>query len=327
MKTLEQAFPNLIIRKKPEDIKELNDMPGSTIMIYHHTGMGDHISLSSLVRRIAKDGNYEKVYLICFESNNANVCKLYQDSEVIEICTIPNRGDHNTIIKQWVAKKNQSKFLQLGFDDWGRLDGYKGLYVDTLMYAAAGYPVKTRWDDYYFQRDEEAEETAFKKVNPDNRRYIFIHDPGDEPQHQWRGRITDSLVRRLSTSGGPASGGQQWQWIDGDEDTLIIRNNPSIPLMHMGKILENACELHMMESSLRCFAEGLDTSRVQHYHHHYIRDHYNIDHGTRKVWMVVEEYDPEVKLRLLNGPAQLDHFDKYGTICKNLHGFYCPTWF
>ena len=46
-------------------------------------------------------------------------------------------------------------------------------------------------------------------------------------------------------------------------DFPIVRNDMSENIFHFGKLLENAKEVHLMESSIRCMIESLDTDDVR----------------------------------------------------------------
>ena len=309
---------------QPEQIKEIiskTHPDNNDLVIYHHLGLGDHIALSGLVREIIKDANADNVYMACLTHNMPNVERLYSDVQNLQL--IDAGGDlayHWGPMREWIKKNGPHKIIIIGHDDWGRLEKTWDGYVDTKVYIAAGYDIRLRWNNFKYERDMDAEEEVFKKLNPKDEEFCFVHDPGENKHIAdgvWRGIIEDKTVRHASTRH------------TNFQPLKIIRNDPTVPIMDLGLVLERASELHLMESSIRCLVEGLDTLGARHFHHRYIRDSYCLDNGTMKCWMVIEEPDlNNFKTSILNGPAQIEYFKRYGEFSKNLRatGLYEATW-
>ena len=305
---------------QPEQIKDILNQRhprNNDMLIYHHLGMGDHIALSGLVREIIKDSGADNVYIACLTHNMQNVSRLFADLENVGLIDAGRSlGGHRIPVMNWIKNNGPARIIEIGHTDWSRLEGSWEGYVDTKVYRASGYDVRLRWDNFKYERDLDAEEEVFKKLNPNDEEYCFVHDPGQN-QHiadgNWRGSITDETVRHASTR----------------SNLKIIRNDPNVPMLDMGLFLERASELHLMESSIRCLVEGLDTLNTRHFHHRYIRDSYCLDNGTMKSWMVIEEPDPKnFKTSILNGAAQIEYFKKHGEFSTNLRatGLYQATW-
>ena len=78
-------------------------MNNDNFLIYHHLGLGDHITLSPLVRLIAQQSKTMSV--VTKEWYADNVRFLYRDAENIKV--IPCQGDHEAvaIFQQWEGPK------------------------------------------------------------------------------------------------------------------------------------------------------------------------------------------------------------------------------
>ena len=310
----------MLFAGKPEQIKSIikqRHSDNNDLLIYHHLGLGDHIALSGLVREIIKEDKPDNVYMACLNYNSYNVERLYSDIPNFHVVDAGGHlGFYDEPMEKWIVANAPNKTIKIGHQDWGRIEGSWDGYVDTKVYIAAGYDINLRWDGFYYERDLDEEERVFQKLNPNDEEYCFIHDPGNN-QHisdgKWRGVIKDETVQHASTR----------------NNLKLIRNDISIPIINLGLVLERASELHLMESSIRCLIEGLDTTNVRHFHHRYIKDSYCLDNGTMKCWMVIEEPDLNIfKTSILNGPAQIEYYNRHGKFSENLRatGFYTPTW-
>jgi hypothetical protein len=116
------------------------------------------------------------------------------------------------------------------------------------------------------------ESRVFDKLNPNHEEYIFVHD---DPNRNHR--LNMDLVKELV-----------------GKDIKVIRNDPSESIFFYPMILQNAKQIHMMESSFRCLIEGIPTEGTEFYFHHYVRktdglvyDNKICPVETRKPWVVL----------------------------------------
>jgi hypothetical protein len=103
-----------------------------------------------------------------------------------------------------------------------------------------------RFDGFSYSRNLSEEEEAYNRLNPTGEPYIFVAI--DDPA---RGMIAPSR-NCIQT------------------DLLVIENPRDISIFSLGKILENAKEVHLMESSIRCLIEArkvYDMSRTKLFLH------------------------------------------------------------
>lgn len=188
------------------------------LYVYHHLGLGDHVCLNGMVRKLAEKND---IALFCKIGNLDAVRFMYRDADNIDLVPILNEEE--------VADRVAGKFLKIGWKEAfaiGRAN--PNMTCDEWFYTQAGIDYSERWSSFYIQRDLVEEERVYKKLNPSNEPYVFVHDDQD------RGYEID---------------------IDAPK---IVRNDMTENLFYMGLVIERAEEVHLMESSLKCYVEHLE---------------------------------------------------------------------
>lgn len=144
-----------------------------TFYIYHHLGLGDHIVCNSIVRNICKKFSNQKIALFCTPRYVNAIKFMYSDIHNIEIIS-GDDGIAHEIIDTIPA---QNKIL-IGHHHV--LDMIKrGLTVEQGFFDQVGLKFKTKWDDFYISRNLQREEEIYKKLNPSNEPYIFLHEDAE----------------------------------------------------------------------------------------------------------------------------------------------------
>ena len=248
------------------------------IYIYHHLGLGDHINCNGLVRTLLKNkvksnGN---LYLLTKTQYNEMISFMYRDEPRIKIVTIKKNANEKQEVKRIIKSLSgkDHEFIKIGHEFyWStsnlNLDKDTPWTADMIFYKQMNIPYELRYKKCYWLRDKEAEEKIYNELVLDKSKpYAFIHD---EPE---RGFIIDD--RNVSSG------------------LSIVRNNPKENIFNFGLILEQASELHLMESAIRCMLETLDTSKSKHYLYRftngpwksipYYSKEKNIYVGTSKKW-------------------------------------------
>ena len=222
------------------------------LYIHHHLGLGDHICLNGLVRQYAKKNN---VILFCKQHNLDCLTFMYRDID-IELLVVPewSNKDEITIVNRLAG----DNLLRIGFDNISEIKKANPLKgCDEWFYMQCGVDYSVRFDGFYIERDYSEEERVYKKLNPTNGDYVFVHDD------KFRGYQIH---------------------VDGN----VIGNDPSENLFYMGLTIERATEVHLMESSLRCYAEHLSPAGTLFYHD--IRESSMCKNSTRKKWYICKDY-------------------------------------
>jgi hypothetical protein len=231
------------------------------IQIYHHLGLGDHIICNGLIRHICK--THDKIY--CFVKNHYmdSVSFMYRDEPKIELIGVADDGEVPSKVRRNIA------FIRVGFE---KLDA-TGDKFDEIFYKQVGLEFRSRWDNFFIERDYRKESELLQNLKPENGRFIFVHD---DPSRDLL--IDFSLLRK---------------------DLKIIRASDYFPrgsraeqfreytLFHWISVLENAQEIHCMDSSFKCLIESLPT--LQHtrlFFHRYVKGVREVC-STRKNWNVI----------------------------------------
>jgi len=228
-------------------------MNNNEIYIWHHLGLGDHITCNAIVRNYAK--KYDKVYLFVKTKYLDNIKYLYRDLTNIEF--IYGRGEQDEFVHFYLMTHPGINLLKV----WVSNEDIKnsGLNFDQLFYKVANIPFSKKYEDCYILRDEKIENELYEKLNPDNEPYIFIHEDIS------RGYLLDK--KHIN---------KNFKIIEPDSNFLIF---------HHLKLIENAQEVHVMESSFSCMIDHFIKHHNNAYLHKYVR---NISSVRRPYWNIIK---------------------------------------
>ena len=204
------------------------------LYIYHHLGLGDHIICNAIVRNYAKDN--DKIYLFVKPHNYKNVAFMYRDLKNIEFI----QGD-DAVAEKYISDNNITNLLKIGFE---KLDTIRYKF-DESFYRCIGMDFDKKWSDFYMQRDMDEEISLFGRLNIKENEYIFINDDKS------RGYILDENKYR--------------------HDLTIITSELPCSLFDLCYTIENAREVHLMESSLKCLSEHINIKTNKLFYHSYVR--------------------------------------------------------
>lgn len=202
--------------------------------VYHHLGLGDHIITNGLVHYYQEQ--FGEVTIFSKRRNLANVEYMYRHNDNIHV--ICHGSGEDSDVHEYIKENNiKEDALYIGFE---QLDG--GSVTDTFdqqFYTKNNLPWSVRFDYFNFQRDYEKENQVYEELNPDNEEYVFIH-----------GDIDLSKVR---------------------QDLKIIRNPENHGVFDILKLIENATECHLMESSIKCLVNSYKFEKPKFFYHQYVR--------------------------------------------------------
>lgn len=175
---------------------------------------------------------YGYVDLFCYGYNEANVKYMYRDLKNLNTIPVSSDQEANSIII-----KNNFDVLKIGFENLYMNESSESF--DIGFYKIAGLPFSCKFDDFYLERDLEKELSILDSLNPNNEPYIFIH-----------GDLDMSKIR---------------------QDIKIIHNPKEYSLFNLISLLENAEEIHVMESSLKCLINQYKLTKPKLYYHNYVK--------------------------------------------------------
>jgi len=230
------------------------------LCIHHHLGLGDHFDCHGMVRYMLKNFDFGKVYVFS-KSNYFNMVEyMYRDEDNIEVIKIDKNLNEYDQVSSFLKANESIHFLRVGFDQYpsGReVQDNKNCW--EYFYEQVQIPPKVRTDYFYVERDEEAESNLLKELNPGNKPYIFVHD---DPE---RGHEID--MKKLTN------------------DFLVIRNDNTKNIFHFIKVLEDAEEIHCMESSFKSLIDFYAKTADLYYHD--FRGH-PLGEKTNREWTIVD---------------------------------------
>jgi hypothetical protein len=210
--------------------------------IFHHLGLGDHIICNGMVRHFKEV--YGEVTVFCKPQYFQNVEYMYRDDNKINVLQI---GEHSDI--EEYIKKNNLK------DDtiivWYREK--KGKSFDECFYDLVNIPFEYRFTKFNFVRNQKKEEEVYNELNPSGQPYIYVHDDLSRGYGIDRNKIVSNLN--------------------------IIENNEKFLLFDMLKIIENAEEIHVMQTSMKELISSYFLDKPKIFLHWYVRN-YNEDYKT-----------------------------------------------
>jgi len=209
--------------------------------IHHHLGLGDHIICNGMVRHFCK--KYDNIVLFCYTHYYDNVSYMYRDLNNLEIFTFDVEAEAMRFVENNQMVKNN--LIKPGFEN---LDGcLDRMTFDEAFYHLAGLDFQVRFDEFYFERDIEKENEVCQTLNPSGEKYIFVLDDPKRGYEIDMDKVTDEYK--------------------------VITNDYQFKMFDYIKLLENAEEIHMMQTGFLDMVNSykMDTPKI--YRHNYVRNY------------------------------------------------------
>lgn len=220
------------------------------LIILHHLGMGDMLSISPAVRYFAK--KYKQVYIFCKKNYFDNTMNLYYDVENINIVQIDSEEtDIPNFIKNFWEKFDIVKAGIFNPDRQNFVNLPDNFYIDLNL------PLST-YDEEFYLPENVIDNTVFDKIK--NQDYVFVS--GSTSIKDYNNEIlskikTDKLI--LNPSINCYNKGHKYYEIA----ELVI----DLPLFDYVNIMKYAKEIHVVGhlfSILGKFVCSNDTIKVIH---------------------------------------------------------------
>lgn len=219
------------------------------IYIHHHLGLGDHIICNGLVREFAKVFN--QVFLFSKPHNFGNVSFMYRDLDNLTVI----EADDSVAVNYIISNELQKYYLRVGHENMVR-----GYNFDESFYRQVDIDFENRWDSFFIERDTKNEEIPFNELNPNNEPYALIHNTGSDG------------VDRIDYSK-----------IDSSLKQIIIPKKYGF--FDFIKLIEDATEIHCIDSSFIHLVNSLNTDNKKYFHKNYINR--NFDFTLKGEWTVI----------------------------------------
>jgi hypothetical protein len=212
--------------------------------IYHHLGLGDHISCHGIVRHYCEIE--DEVNLFVKPHNYENVKRMFKDIKNLNLL----QGDDN-FVKNYVNQNNiNENLIKVGFESLNSIENF-----EYQFYKLSGVPVEYKHSKFFIERDYNTEIKLFNELNLISKEYVFLHDGGFEIREEY-------LPKNMKIVKPDGYGLFDWMYV-----------------------IENAAEIHCIDSSFICLIDCMDLKNVPLYNHRYVRNYSNnIKLFTDKNW-------------------------------------------
>ena len=197
----------------------------NNLFIHHHLGLGDCFDCNGMVRFILEEWSYNQVTVFSKDNYFDMINFMYRDNDNINVIKIDKNREYEEVervIKD--SNRHENDFLVVGHHNYDDTAKEKNCW--EIFYDQIKIPYSVRKDSFYVERNLEEEQRLFSKLNPNNEPFIFLHDDGERGFVLDRGYILN-------------------------KDLRVIENEVSENIFYFIKILQEADEVHSMESSFK----------------------------------------------------------------------------
>jgi hypothetical protein len=239
------------------------------LYIYHHLGLGDSFICNGIVREFAE--KFEKIKVFSKEHNYETIKFMYSDNLNIEVIPVSgsDQGVYNYINKLSHSQDKSFQFyvLKVGFENlWANASDPNSPSFslspsfDVRFYEILGLDFNLRFNKFKVQRDIEREKNFFNLFEVEEKKYIFVHD--DE-----RFKIDINKIEI--------------------KDLKIIKPDINLTpnMFDYCYLIENAKEVHTIESSFQFMIDSLELNS-ENYAHRYPR---YLTEGEKPIYKTVKK--------------------------------------
>jgi len=199
------------------------------IIIHTHLGMGDMFICNGLIRKLISESDYENYYVVCKKKYSKTIEKMYLDEEKITVVSIDGNNEY-----QEVRDLNiQGAMLRIGHEHLNYNRNF-----DESFYEQLGYRIEDKFKWCKISRND-SQETECHKEEVKNEEYIFVHDKSSVGEFELK--------------------------IKTDYD-VVKPNNMDYDVVDYLKVIENAKEIHCLDSSFLNMIDVVPTTTPCFFH-------------------------------------------------------------
>jgi hypothetical protein len=218
-----------------------------TFYLYTHLGLGDAIICNGLIREVCK--KYNHVSIFCKPEYYKSVSFMLRDISNLQII----ESDDKAAQLHLSSIPEEYKYV-VGHDALRSLIA-KNTF-DECFYKQIGLNFSKRWDSFYLKRDPVIEENLYHDLAP-KQPYAFVHD-----DHRRGYAINEKYI---------------------DPNLVIFRPSLVDNIFTYCKLIENATEIHCMDSSFKHLIDSLDLNLKPLFYHLYVRGITNQNYAQSKL--------------------------------------------
>ena len=199
--------------------------------------------------------SFSKIFLFCKNDNFDSVSFMYSDLKNFEIVKVKNDKEVNKYLK----KQNDFNLQKIGFE----LRDLKNKYFDQDFYNIVGIDFEKRWEDFKVFRDYKRERNLFNHLEIKPLEYVFLHDDSERKFIINEKYITNKKIK-------------------------IIKPFITKTIFDWCTVLENAKEIHCIDSSFRLLADSLKLNTDQlFFHQSYISKDNKFISCSKYNWIII----------------------------------------
>jgi|TARA_R110000824_G_scaffold301978_2_gene489910 hypothetical protein len=212
--------------------------------IINHLGLGDHIICNALYRHYCDKGN--TVIIPVKAHNTQAVQDMFSDKENAFVLSLNSGSPDEEMVSSSVEYASMGyELVRLGNFGSNFLVDQSTRY-DHNFYNQAGVDFDERWNSFYAPSNQEREEEVYEFLC-DKQEYVFLHEDIQ------RGFIVNRhYIDKKYKIVSPVSNG--------------LNSENKFRFCDYRKVIENASEIHCIESSFCALIESLNIGKKRHAH-------------------------------------------------------------
>ena len=202
------------------------------LIVWHHLGLGDYIICNGLVHELLNISN--EIWLPCKYKNIKTVKHLHSDYKNVKIMEIPSSSYNQEVSMIFeMSRISNVPVLRIGYNGEGNLP------FDQQFYEQAGIEFDKRWSSLKFPKDNSEALKVYEDKVKDNI-YAVVHNTASVGTYNLLIRTTLPLY-----------------YIDNSIDSML----------NWRVVVENATEIHCIDSSFIHFADSLKLKAEKLFYH------------------------------------------------------------
>jgi hypothetical protein len=221
--------------------------------VYTHLGLGDMFWMNGAVRYLATA--FDEVVVVCKEHNLKNVGPMYSDDPSIKILPIADDYVLQPFqVRRAILEAQGFTVFSCGYHtEEPRIYEFPHSFYDDMSMAR---DIRTR---YFHVPSFQEGVDLLKTVRSVSQEYVIVHQQASTKRLPIWGHIAE----QMGTEQIPILDINENHYAEDHPFYTIAQVVVGKPLLHYKELLENAAEIHLLESSLYCFASHLDLSTVK----------------------------------------------------------------
>jgi hypothetical protein len=232
------------------------------VLVLAHQGLGDHIVCNGLYRALLDRHSF--CVLPVVRRYYKEISSMFADQSRIRIYPVPNLYWQNYFHHLEAVFKENYTIVKLGSFGDNFMENLS-LRLDASFYQQANIDLENRWKRFYFPREIEKEQTLLAKLTTPGTPYIFLHEDTSRDF-----TIDRNLILR-------------------DLPIVTPDSESSFLLTNYAAVIENASEVHCIESSFSALVESLNP-QGRKFAHRYARpeakNDYRYEYTYKSDWLV-----------------------------------------